>query len=154
MKTTVKFNVYSTRLVKESENTYESSGEKCSNPVDAARILDQVFELSYSPEERGAALFFDTKMRVVGASLLSIGDIAETILSPRSLMRTALLMNASSVIIAHNHPSGDVTPSSSDYGNFERIKQSGEIMAVAVSDSIVLCDGKGYSLAANEHFYY
>ena len=84
------------------------------------------------------------KNQVIGINLVSMGSLTDSIAHPREVFKAAILANAASVILAHNHPSGDPTPSQDDKAITIRLKQAGDILGIKVNDHIILGEGKAY----------
>lgn len=103
--------------------------------------------LSGHDRERGILVALDTRHRVIGTSLVSIGTAAHTFLSPREVYRDALLVGASAIIVAHNHPSGDPTPSDDDRRITQRLARAGETLGVDLLDHVIVGDPAWVSLA-------
>ena len=82
----------------------------------------------------------DTRSNILSKDLLSTGTINETLVHPREVYRTALYKNAASVILVHNHPSNDPTPSNDDIRVTERVAKAGINMGIALVDHIIICD--------------
>jgi DNA repair protein RadC len=97
--------------------------------------------------EACAAAYLDTKHRVLGVELVSLGSIDHTFMAPRELFRGALLANASALIVAHSHPSGDPEPSEDDRTLTRRLVRAGELVGVTVLDHLVMAVGRWVSLA-------
>ena len=97
--------------------------------------------------ERCVALFLDTKHRLLEMATVSIGSIDHTFMSPREVFRDALLANASAVVLAHNHPSGDPEPSRDDESITRRLVSAGELLGVTVLDHLVTGGTRWVSLA-------
>lgn len=117
-----------------------------SRPEDAAELLAP--ELVGHPSERFGALLLDTKHRTIdGPVVVSIGTLDHTFMSPRDLLRIALLANAAAVVVAHNHPSGDPEPSRDDEAVTRRLVQAGEVVGVEVLDHLVIGGDRWVSLA-------
>lgn len=74
--------------------------------------------------------------------LVSIGSLNQSIVHPRSVFQTACLSNAAALILIHQHPSGDPSPSSEDISITRRLKEAGEIMGIKVLDHIIIGDGE------------
>jgi DNA repair protein RadC len=119
-------------------------GEAIDQPALAAQVLSA--DLMYQSEERFAVLFLDVKHRLMGKQVVSIGTISETYAAPTEVFREAIRMAAPRIIVAHNHPSGDVTPSPDDCQLTEQLIQAGELLKVKVLDHLVLGDGTFCSL--------
>ena len=72
--------------------------------------------------------------------LVSIGSLNQSIVHPREVFKTALLSSAAAIILVHQHPTGDPTPSSEDLSITRRLKEAGEIMGIKVLDHIIVGD--------------
>ena len=83
-----------------------------SGPLDAVRLASAI--LAGADVERVLALHFSTKHRLIGVHVVSVGTLDATLVHPRDVFKAACLSNASALVIAHNHPSGDPTPSGED----------------------------------------
>lgn len=128
--------------VKESAGLYDLGTGKVNSPGDAIRILDTLFpDLRDSAEENLVMLTLNTKNIVVGAHTVSKGSVSASVLHPREVMKLAILNNASSFVLAHNHPSGDTTPSREDVDVTRRMYEVGELMGISLLDHIILGDG-------------
>lgn len=97
--------------------------------------------------EHCLAISLDTKHRMLAATTVSIGSIDHTFMAPREIFRDALLHNATAVVLAHNHPSGDPTPSRDDELITRRIGGAGEIIGIEVLDHLVVARDRWVSLA-------
>ena len=102
--------------------------------------------LRHLEKEYCIALYLDTKDSRIKDVELSIGNINSSIMSARELFRQALLCNAASVIIMHNHPSGDPSPSREDLLLTERIGQAAAVMEIPLLDHIIIGDNTYISL--------
>ncbi len=100
-----------------------------------------------SESEREYSSYFkeSEKEYYFGEDLVSKGTINQTLAMPREIFRKAIINNASSIIIAHNHPSGDPTPSKEDYNITKRLIESGHLLGIKVLDHIVIGKGRYYS---------
>ena len=110
------------------------------NPKDVFNLLHP--KLCLLDREHFFVVFLNIKNRVLGIETISIGSLNQTIVHPRELFRNAIKKCAASVILVHNHPSGDPEPSSEDVKVTERILKAGEIVGINVLDHIVCGDGK------------
>ena len=132
--------IYRVQLVRES-------GAKRPNldgPIDAAKILRRYLE--HEDREHFVTLMLDVKNRVIGIHTVSIGTLNSAIISPREVFKAAILSNAASIILGHNHPSGDVTPSPEDIQVSDTLKRAGAILDIAVLDHIIVGEGGSYCL--------
>ncbi len=113
-------------------------------PRDAARIF--VTLLRDEVVEVGGLLCLSTRHHVIAYHELSRGTVDATIMHPRDIFKIALLANASAVILGHNHPSGDVTPSPDDVALTKRISSCGELMSIQLADHVIVSgDGTYFS---------
>jgi DNA repair protein RadC len=111
-------------------------GPVCRTPADSAAILTPLLEAE--PSEVFAILCLTTKHCVIAFHEISRGGLSGTIVEPRSIFRAALLTNAAAVILAHNHPSGDPTPSPEDIAITARMVSAGAVLGIDVLDHIVI----------------
>jgi len=132
-----RINVYSLRLVKESSVAYNLE-KSIVNPATAAQVVNQVFDMQNQPNEVFAILCLNTKNKVVGAHIISQGSLSSSIVHPREVFKAAMVNNAASVILAHNHPSGDPEPSREDIETTRRLVEAGEIMGIKVLDHVII----------------
>ena len=104
-------------------------------------------DLRFEHKEHFKALLLDTKGRVIHIDEVSIGDLSMAPVHPREVFRGAVKRSAASIILVHNHPSGDPTPSSADRILTERLVSAGKLMGIKVQDHIIIGDGEYYSFA-------
>ena len=91
-------------------------------------------------------LFLNTKSRFLGENDISVGTVNTTLVSPREIYLEALRKSAVSVILLHNHPSGDPTPSKEDIMITERVREAGMIIGIELLDHIIIGDNCFVSL--------
>ena len=99
--------------------------------------------------EQFGILMLDTKHRVVRATVLSVGTLDASLVHPREVFRAATAGGAAAVVLFHNHPSGDPTPSVDDVALTERMVHAGAIMGIEVLDHVVLADVRYFSFKEN-----
>lgn len=90
----------------------------------------------------------DARGKLIGYEEISKGELTQTTVTPRQVFTPALLANAASVFVAHNHPSGDPTPSVDDTGLTMRLKDAGKLLGVKLVDHVIIAagdEGKYYS---------
>ena len=109
-----------------------------SGPREAARLAAAV--LAGTTVEQVLALHFDTKHTLIGIHIVSVGTLDASLVHPRDVYKAAVLSNASGLILAHNHPSGDPTPSGEDRALCERLRQAGELLGVTLLDFVIVTD--------------
>lgn len=100
-------------------------------------------------QEKFVILLFDIKMRLIMKKELFIGTINEINISPREIFKEALKENASFVVLCHNHPSGDVTPSMQDDLTTEKLIEIGKIMQIRVIDHLIIGSDSYFSYYEN-----
>ena len=96
------------------------------------------------------AVFLDRKAKVINQQMLSKGTLTQTSIDCRTVLRNALLVNAASLILLHNHPSGDSRPSAQDIHFTERLKNACYLMDVQLLDHIIVGED-GFFSFANEN---
>jgi DNA repair protein RadC len=109
-------------------------------PRDAAFFL--LPEFGARPVEHFGVVLVDTRHRVLKTSLLTVGTLDRSVVHPREVFREAAAARAAAVILFHNHPSGDPTPSADDEALTRRMLAAGEIMGIEVLDHVVLAGTK------------
>ncbi len=102
-------------------------------------------DLRYLETEHVYVLMLDTKMRRIGEYHASKGGVNTSMVPVREIIREALKCNAVNIIMVHNHPSGDVSPSGCDLDVATRLKDACELSGIRFFDSIIIGDGKYYS---------
>ena len=114
------------------------------NPRDAIDCVR--LRLEAEPVEVTLVLLLNTKNRVIGVHELGRGSISACVSHPRDICKVALLSNAAAVIVSHNHPSGDPSPSPDDIALLTRTRQATELLGLSTLDfTIIGHDGRYYS---------
>jgi DNA repair protein RadC len=114
------------------------------DPSVAAALLSS--DLMWQSQERFAVLMLDVKHRVVGKQIISIGTATETIAHPRDIFREVIRQGAVRMIIAHNHPSGNVHPSPEDIELTRRLLVGAQLLGIPLLDHLILGNGDHLSL--------
>lgn len=114
------------------------------SPDDVAFLLME--KMRYLDREHFKVLLLDTKNQVLLIETISIGSLNSSIVHPRELFKQAIKRSAAGVILVHNHPSGDPTPSPEDLAVTKRLMEGGQILGIDVLDHIIIGDKKYYSL--------
>lgn len=89
----------------------------------------------------------DGKNQVLGFHVVSVGSLTASLVHPREVYKLAILENAAAIIVVHNHPSGDPTPSAEDQAITQRLKQAGELLGINLLDHVIIGDGRYVSFA-------
>lgn len=121
-----------------SNENYISSSE------DVAKILME--DMRYLNKEFFKTLILNSKGKVITIDTVSIGELNSASVHPREVFTKAVKKSGAAIILAHNHPSGDPTPSQADIETTKRLIKVGEIMGIPVLDHIIIGDGKYVSL--------
>jgi DNA repair protein RadC len=112
-------------------------------PEDAATLSK---ELSAARKEHFCTLYLDTRNRVIKKETISIGTLNASLVHPREVFQPAVECSAASVILVHNHPSGDAEPSREDLLLTKRLVSAGEIMGIDVLDHVIVAKRSFVSL--------
>ena len=118
---------------------------KIMSPQDTFEIARQ--RLEFSDREVFLVIHVATDMAVISIEAAHIGTLDTGITSPREIFKGAILANAAAVIFAHNHPSGDPTPSPDDVNTTRELVKAGEILDIPVLDHVIIGAGRYISMA-------
>lgn len=114
------------------------------SPADVARFF--LAELRDLEQEQFHALLLDTRGGFIAAELISVGDLSGSPAHPREVFKAAVRKNAHALILVHNHPSGDPTPSPLDVAVTRRLVEAGRLLGIEVLDHLVIGDNSYVSL--------
>jgi len=138
---------YGVTLVKEGYAVYQNVfGVNFKSPDEVAEFIIGGMKLNLTPTEEFWIICLDTKNQVIGLHMVSRGNLNSSVVHPRETFVRAILNNAASIILCHNHPSGDPTPSQADIDITRRLAEAGELLGIAVLDHIIIGDGNYVSL--------
>ncbi len=139
------------KAVYEKLTIQEGTAQYVANPISDAQTVYALFSfLQQETKEHFIALHLDVKNRILCIDRISAGTMTGSLIHPREVFKTALLSSAASLLLIHNHPSGDPTPSREDLAITEKLKGASEIMGIALLDHVIIGDGyvslkeKGY----------
>ena len=135
--------VYSNRITAAERPQVKSSN-------DAYSILFENWSEQIGLIEEFYILLLDRSNRVMGRYLVSIGGVSGTVVDAKIIFACALKCRASSIILSHNHPSGNLKPSQADIEITKKLKQGGEFLDIAILDHLILSPGGGYYSFADE----
>ena len=125
-------------LEKEFSINYPEIDRKMNSPEKIARLGRDVLRLHEQTEEYLYMFCMNVKLELISVFELSHGNVNSSIVSVREMFQKALLANAVSIILMHNHPSGDPSPSREDVNTTKRAVQAGELLGVQVLDHIII----------------
>jgi DNA repair protein RadC len=129
--------VYEKLTIKEEDNRYLQPFTRYSSPE---QVFDTFSFLRRETKEYFFAIHLDGKNRICCVDEVSVGSLNQSIVHPREVFKTALLSSAAAIILLHNHPSGDPTPSREDIEITRRLRETGDIIGVRVLDHIIIGD--------------
>jgi len=132
---------YGIRLVKESQVIYEHK------KINGARMVYDLLQAIGLHEKAGEefhSFYLDTKHQVIGMEMISKGTLNASLVHAREVFKGALLANAHALILAHNHPSGDVEPSSADKKVTAMLVDAGKLLDVKILDHVIIGSKGGY----------
>ena len=109
-------------------------------------------ELRYLKQEHLYAILLDVKSKMIGKILISKGGLSSSIVHPREVFKLAIKKSSASIILVHNHPSGEPNPSDNDIEITKRLYSVGEIIGIEILDHIIIGDGKYISLKEENIF--
>lgn len=133
--------------VRRIKRSFAHESRALMGPEDASRFL--AAHASDLAVEHFFAIHLDVRGKMTGFEQIAVGGLASVEVHPREVFRGAILSGAYSIIVGHNHPSGEVTPSDEDIVLADRLIAAGRIVGIEVLDSIVVANGQFYSMVAN-----
>ncbi|AYK14068.1 MAG: RadC family protein [Methanosarcina flavescens] len=126
------------------ETFVEEPKRKICSPKDVYALMYP--KMREQKKEKFITLCLDTKNQVLKEEVVSIGSLNASIVHPREVFKSALMESSASVIMVHNHPSGDPSPSREDIMVTEKIVEGGKLLGIDVLDHIIIGDGRYVSL--------
>lgn len=129
--------VYETLVIKEELPEYINARTRITSPE---QIWEMFSYLRRETKEYFIAAHVDGKNRIVCIDQISVGSLNQSIVHPRETFKSALLSSAAAIILIHNHPTGDPTPSREDMEITRRLKEAGELLGIKVLDHIIIGD--------------
>ena len=143
---TIRFKVI--RAVYEKLTIQEGTAEYVANTISNAQAVYALFSfLQQETKEHFIALHLDAKNRILCIDRVSAGTMTNSLIHPREVFKTALLSSAASLLLIHNHPSGDPTPSKADRDLTKALKDALGLVEIKVLDHIVVGGGAVFSFA-------
>ncbi|MFC2062213.1 DNA repair protein RadC [Elusimicrobiota bacterium] len=109
------------------------------------KVFKYVSDIHKAKREKFIAVYMDNRMKVIKKAHISIGSVSASIVHPREVFKPAIENNASQVIVVHNHPSQDATPSKEDVSITRKLAEAGEIMGIPLVDHIIVTSDSYYS---------
>jgi DNA repair protein RadC len=116
-----------------------------------ADVLAHVQDLRTAPQERAVALYLDARNRPLGRELVSVGGLRASVIQPRDVLAPALRIPAAALVLVHNHPSGDCTPSAEDIQVTRQLAAAAELLGLELLDHLVVSARRCASLRELGH---
>ena len=116
----------------------EMPKKKISSPRDFYELFQPIFK--EEPVEIFIVAWLSSANRIIGFEKVSVGNLNSSIVDPRSVFRSAIVSNSASIIVAHNHPSGNNEPSAEDISITKKLVESGKVLGVNVFDHIIFAE--------------
>ncbi|HUM44984.1 MAG TPA: DNA repair protein RadC [Fervidobacterium sp.] len=148
-KTWYKVPAYKVMLVRDNTKI-ETDTKFINSPDDVNKIIQSY--LNGVDREHFVIILLNCKNGIIGINTVSVGNLNSSLVHPREVFKPAIVAGAASIILAHNHPSGDPKPSSEDLSLTRRIKEAGDILGIGVLDHIIIGDGCYVSLKSRDLF--
>ena len=128
--------------VREVHLTYRGRGRIVANairdPKDAERLFRAI--VPDHVREHFLALYVDVRHKPIGFRVIATGTADQALIHPREVFQAGILLGAAALIVGHNHPSGDPTPSAEDREVTERLRKAGKLLGVRLLDSLVFTE--------------
>jgi len=137
--------IWKVQLVR--EGAVKAARRPVASAEDAAAVVASY--LKGADREHCVVVLLDARHTVIGLNTVSIGTVSASLVHPREVFKPAILANASAVILAHNHPSGELEPSEHDVDLTRRLIEAGKLLGIELLDHLILCDGAHLSLRAS-----
>ena len=134
--------IYRVQLVR--DGSCKLPGRCCNGPSEAVTLFRAL--VGDADREHLVAIFLDTQNRFIGVHTISIGNLDSAGAHPREVFKAAILANAASIVLAHNHPSGECSPSRADLKMTGEMVQVGNMLGVPIMDHVVVGEPSYVSL--------
>lgn len=127
-----------------------TNGSSMKSPADIARIF--MDEMKHYDKEHFKAAFLNTKNQILKVVTVSIGSLNASIVHPREILKPAISVSAASIVLVHNHPTGDPAPSREDVEFTKRFAKCGELIGIALLDHVIIGADRYQSLKEGGYF--
>lgn len=118
---------------------------------DCAEIFKNIFDFNtIDYKEFFYAMYLNRSNKILGVLQVSSGGVSGTVADAKIIFQGALKLNASTIIVCHNHPSGNIKPSEQDIALSKKLKEGAAFLDMAVIDSIIITSGDSYTSLADE----
>lgn len=131
------YSKYKLQLICE-ETIEQERNYRLERTTEVRDFLIDICELDKASQEHFVVIAVNAKGNVIGWNIASIGDLTSSIVHPREVLKFAIQCNAAAIFIAHNHPSGNPTPSKEDISVTERLVMASDILGIKLLDHIII----------------
>lgn len=121
------------------------NGKKTSCIMKPKDVWNELREVRESKKEHFVVFYLDVKNQIIKKEIISIGTLNTSLVHPREVFEPAIKHLAGQIIISHNHPSGDPTPSEEDVELTKRLVKAGEILGIEIIDHVIVSSQESYS---------
>lgn len=133
----------------ETQVAHLSEGAKVLTPSEAElQVRSALRGYDTVSQEHFVVMCFDSRSKLLASRVVAIGTVNTVEVHPRDVFREAVRMNATFVVVAHNHPSGDLGASEADIELTERLRRSGEVLGLPLLDHIIVAHSGSLSMAS------
>lgn len=108
------------------------------DPAGVTEIIETLFDVSSDARENLFGIYLDSRGRVIGSERIARGGLNACAITPRDILSSALVAGAATLIVAHNHPSGDATPSGDDVQFTQRLAAAARLIGLELSDHVII----------------
>ncbi len=126
--------VYGLKLVK--ERTVRYAVRAIETPNSAASLIASL--IGACDREHFVAVFLDAKAAPTGVTIISVGTLDSTLVTPREVFKAAIAANATSIVLGHNHPSGNTDPSPEDLATTKHLVAAGKVLGINIIDHVIV----------------
>ena len=145
------YKIHQIKLLAVRDGHVTATKKNITTPEDIAYIIKPL--LCEADREHCLVIMLNGKNQVTAINTVSIGTLTSSLVHPREVFKPAIITNAASIILAHNHPSGDPKPSPEDLTITKRLKEAGELLGIPVLDHIII--GYSYfSIECNAEYHF
>jgi DNA repair protein RadC len=135
--TTMDISVFRLSLIKDHTLAYANASCMLT-PQNVYELIKEY--LQDTDREHFIAIFLDSRSAVIGMNTVSVGTLTESLVHAREVFKGAILANAASIIVAHNHPSGEALASEADISVTSKLKDAGRILGIPIEDHVIVAD--------------
>jgi DNA repair protein RadC len=142
--------IFRVLLVRDKRVAFEQC--QLNNSKQAQHLIQKLIETQGQPDrEQFCIILLNARNAIIGLNIVSTGDLTSAQVHPREVLKPAILANSCAMILCHNHPSGDLSPSQEDIAITKRIVQASKIMGILVHEHLIISmeDERYYSFADN-----